>query len=119
MSRPRLLPWSEDGKRVYLATDDSNGVISRFADEMEEAQLVIGHEVFAAARQVLGDPEASRAELRFTAMRLVECLFDALRVADSRGERLADDEDGADEDASSGDDGDKDTTSSVDQEADR
>ncbi|MEU7050270.1 hypothetical protein [Streptomyces eurythermus] len=119
MNRPRLLPWSEDGKRAYLDTDDPNGVISRLADEMEEAQLVIGHEVFAAARQVLGDPEASRAELRFTAMRLVECLFDALRVADSRGERLADDEDGDDKDAASGDDGDEDTMSSVEQEAER
>ncbi|AJP02774.1 hypothetical protein TU94_16125 [Streptomyces cyaneogriseus subsp. noncyanogenus] len=89
MSRPRLLPWSEDGKPVYLDTDDPDSMLSRLADEMEEAQLSLGHEVLAAARQMVGDPDASRTELRFTAARLAECLFDALRVADSRGERLA------------------------------
>ncbi|MEV5882388.1 hypothetical protein AB0L74_06645 [Streptomyces sp. NPDC052020] len=60
----------------------------------------------SAARQLLGDPEASRAELRFTAARLAECLFDALRVAHSRGERLADDEE--DEDDGEGGDADED-----------
>jgi hypothetical protein len=49
------------------------------------------------ARSLLGAPDASRPELRFTATRLTECLFDALRVAESRGERLAD-ADGEEED---------------------
>ncbi|GAA2731969.1 hypothetical protein [Streptomyces nogalater] len=92
MDRPRLLPWSENGKRAYLHAGDPKGIVSRLADEMEEAQLGAGREVLGAARALLGDPEASRPELRFTAARLTECLFDALRVAESRGERLADDE---------------------------
>ncbi|CAL9575854.1 hypothetical protein SUDANB178_04898 [Streptomyces sp. enrichment culture] len=92
MNRPRLLPWSENGKRVYLRASDPKGIISRLANEMEEAQLGAGREVLGAARVLLDDPDASRPELRFTATRLTECLFDALRVAESRGERLVDDE---------------------------
>ncbi|MEU3525208.1 hypothetical protein AB0E62_15270 [Streptomyces sp. NPDC038707] len=92
LTRPRLLPWSENGKRVYLRASDPKGVISRLADEMEEAQLGAGQNVLGAARALLDEPDASRPELRFTATRLTECLFDALRVAESPGERLADDE---------------------------
>ncbi|MDN3259940.1 hypothetical protein QWJ26_09005 [Streptomyces sp. CSDS2] len=92
MNRPRLLPWSENGKRVYLRADGPKGIVSRLADEMEEAQLGAGREVLGAARALLSDPNASRPELRFAATRLTECLFDALQVAESRGERLADDE---------------------------
>jgi hypothetical protein len=97
MNRPRLLPWSENGKRAYLHASDPKGLVSRLADEMEEAQLGAGREVLGAARALLGAPDASRPELRFTATRLTECLFDALRVAESRGERLAD-ADGEEED---------------------
>ncbi|MEV5881208.1 hypothetical protein AB0L74_00430 [Streptomyces sp. NPDC052020] len=110
MSRPRLLPWSEDGKPAYLSTDNPNSILSRLADEMEETQLGIGREVHAAGRQMLADPGASRSELRFTAIRLAECLFDALRVAESRGERLA---------ANAEDDEDQDTTPGAGQEVRR
>ncbi|MEU0738000.1 hypothetical protein [Streptomyces sp. NPDC006134] len=97
-TRPRLLPWSEDGKRVYLHTSDPDSLLSRLADEMEEAQLRIGGQVFGAARDLLADPEASLPELRYAAARLSECLYDALRVAESRGGRLADAEgEGGDE----------------------
>jgi hypothetical protein len=119
MSRPRLLPWSDDGKPTYLDTDNPNSVLSRLADQMEEAQLTIGQEILPRARKLLENPEASRSELRFTAIRLVECLFDALRIAESRGERLDDIEDEDEEAATSGDDGDKDTTTSLGQEADQ
>ncbi|MFF8448708.1 hypothetical protein ACF06Q_13510 [Streptomyces leeuwenhoekii] len=119
MTRPRLLPWSEDGKPTYLDTSNPNSVLSRLADQMEEAQLTVGQEIFDRARRLLEDPDASRSELRFTAIRLVECLFDALRIAESRGERLDDIEEADEEAATSGDDGDKDTTTSVGQEADQ
>lgn len=89
-TRPRLLPWSESGKPAYLRTGDPNSMLSRLADEMEEAQLGIGESVLAAAKGILSDPKASASELRFTAARLSECLFDALRVATSRGGRLTD-----------------------------
>jgi hypothetical protein len=90
MKALRLLPWSDDGKRACLCTDDSESRLSRLADEMEEAQLKTGNHVLGAARDLLGDPKASAAELRFAAARLSECLFDALRVAESRGVLLAD-----------------------------
>ncbi|MGP2437073.1 hypothetical protein [Streptomyces sp. JW3] len=89
MKALRLLPWSDD-KRAYLRTDDSESRLSQLADEMEEAQLKAGSHVLGAARDLLGDPKASTAELRFAAARLSECLFDALRVAESRGVLLAD-----------------------------
>lgn len=97
MNRPRLLPWSEDGKRAYLHSSDPNSVLSRLADQMEEAQLSVGRDVLDGAKEVMSDPKASAPELRFTASRLAECLFDALRVAESRGARLADAEEKEDE----------------------
>ncbi|GGZ82601.1 hypothetical protein ACFOOM_22650 [Streptomyces echinoruber] len=97
MSRPRLLPWSEDGKPAYLHTDDPHSVLSQLADQMEETQLSVGDDVLEGARDVLNDPEAGAPELRFAATRLSECLCDALRVARSRGTRLEDYENRADE----------------------
>jgi len=106
MSRPRLLPWSEEGKPAYLHTSDPHGVLSRLADQMEEAQLSVGDDVLKGACEVLNDQKASAPELRFAATRLSECLFDALRVARSRGARLEDYEDRADEDEHEEADGD-------------
>jgi len=97
VNRPRLLPWSEDGKRAYLYSSDPNSALSRLADQMEEAQLSVGGDVLVGAKEVMSDPKAPVAELRFTASRLAECLVDALRVAESRGARLADAEDKEDE----------------------
>ncbi|MFC5802133.1 hypothetical protein [Streptomyces formicae] len=56
---------------------------------METAQLAIGADLLGHARDVASDPKASNRELRFTVARLSECLYDALRVADSRGARLS------------------------------
>ncbi|MFF6995744.1 hypothetical protein ACFY93_12385 [Streptomyces sp. NPDC008313] len=58
------------------------------ADEAEVRQLAEGLDVLRSARQVLGDPVSPNAEVRYTAIRLTECLADALRVAESRGRRL-------------------------------
>jgi len=99
MTRPRLLPWSADGKPAYLRTGDPRSMLSQLADELEEAQLSIGDDVLEGARHVLSAPETCASELRFAATRLSECLFDALRVARSRGDRLEDYEDRDDEES--------------------
>ena len=89
-SGPRLLPWStEDGRPCYLRTD-GGGVLSRLADGIEEIQLSMGHELLEHARGVLtpGTRALSAIEYRWLACRLAEALTDALRVAESRGERI-------------------------------
>ncbi|MFI0814765.1 hypothetical protein ACH4TX_06440 [Streptomyces sp. NPDC021098] len=89
-TQPRLLPWNgEAGKPCYLVADeDGKGYLSRLADEMEAVQLRMGAELLGHAREMLGNPKAEAGELRFLSNRLVEALYDALRVAESRGRRL-------------------------------
>ncbi|WP_250399425.1 hypothetical protein [Streptomyces cellostaticus] len=85
----RLLPWSSpEGKPCFLANASEGGYLSRLADETEDLQLSEGLEVLVAARKLLGDPLSPNVEVRYTAIRLSECLADALRVAESRGRRL-------------------------------
>ncbi|MGW7283232.1 hypothetical protein ACWGIV_34210 [Streptomyces sp. NPDC054844] len=85
----RLLPWlSPEGKPCFLAPGDGNGTVSRFADETEVRQLTEGLDVLRSARRLLDDPVSPNAEVRYTAIRLSECLADVLRVAESRGRRL-------------------------------
>ncbi|MBJ6639047.1 hypothetical protein H4K36_16360 [Streptomyces sp. DHE7-1] len=85
----RLLPWtSPEGKPCFLANASEGGYLSRLADETEDLQLSEGLEVLVAARKLLGDPLSPNVEVRYTAIRLSECLADALRVAESRGRRL-------------------------------
>ncbi|WP_257582685.1 hypothetical protein [Streptomyces sp. TLI_146] len=88
-----------------LSTGDEGGFLSRLADDFEAVHLAMGEDVLKQARKVLDDPMTPNAEVRYTALRLSECLTDALRIAESRGLRLSapdasedDDEDGDDED---------------------
>nr|WP_282696638.1 hypothetical protein [Streptomyces sp. CC208A] len=91
---PRLLPWARDGKSCYLSTDGgANSVLSRLADEMEAVQLGMGASVLESADKVLSDPKSPHSEIRYTALRLSECLKDALRVAESRGNRIPEPDD--------------------------
>ncbi|MDH6144247.1 hypothetical protein P3T35_006286 [Kitasatospora sp. GP30] len=86
---PRLLPWpTPEGNPCYLVSGAAGGVISRLADDVEAVQLEAGAEVLGHARSVLGDLAPPPSEVRFAAVRLAECLSDALRVAESRGLRL-------------------------------
>ncbi|MER7872443.1 hypothetical protein ABTY63_02595 [Streptomyces solisilvae] len=89
-ARPRLLPWSGPaGQRCYLVSDaDSEGYLSKLADEMEAVQLQMGTEVIGHARLMLGDGKTDTRELRYLSNRLIEALQDALRIAESRGGRL-------------------------------
>ncbi|QHC25899.1 hypothetical protein [Streptomyces sp. GS7] len=96
---PRLLPWSgPDGRPCYLLTDRAGGgFVSRRADEVEALQLRMGAGLLEHARAVIDDPAADARQLRFLSAQLSTALHDAVRVAESRGDRLADaeDEDGA------------------------
>ncbi|MFE9925775.1 hypothetical protein ACFYQA_30680 [Streptomyces sp. NPDC005774] len=97
----RLLPWlSAEGKPCFLVPGEGEGIVSRLADETEARQLADGLDVLRSARRVLDDVLTPNAEVRYTAIRLAECLADALRVAESRGRRLPT----ADDDADDGED---------------
>ncbi|MEU3371218.1 hypothetical protein ACFYM2_26320 [Streptomyces sp. NPDC006711] len=58
------------------------------ADRMEAVQLAMAAEVVACSRSLIAAPAVTVAELRFTAVRLSECLIDVMRIAESRGGRL-------------------------------
>ncbi|MFJ3970769.1 hypothetical protein ACIPYR_21875 [Streptomyces parvus] len=91
---PRLLPWARDGKSCYLSTNGGpNSILSRLADEMEAVQLGMGASVLESADKVLADPKSPHSEVRYTALRLSECLRDVLRVAESRGDRIPEPDD--------------------------
>ncbi|WP_369224517.1 hypothetical protein AB5J52_27330 [Streptomyces sp. R39] len=87
---PRLLPWpSLEDKPCYLFTDDNGGLLSRLVDDLEAVQLATSTDVLGRARQVLDDPMSPYAEVRYVDIRLADCIKGALRVAESRGMRLA------------------------------
>ncbi|MGH3311641.1 MAG: hypothetical protein ACRDP3_13820 [Streptomyces sp.] len=85
----RLLPWSSpEGKPCFLSSD-GQGVLAGLADDVEDAQMSSGMDVLTGARTVLRDARAGEHAVRFALTRTTEALRDALRVAHSRGERLA------------------------------
>ncbi|MFI0821863.1 hypothetical protein ACH4TX_42495 [Streptomyces sp. NPDC021098] len=90
MTGLRLLPWSDlEGRPCYLSSDNGNSPLNRRADQIEELQLSMGTQLLGHARALLDAPAADARELRFLAERLGEALRDVLRVAESRGGRLA------------------------------
>ncbi|MGW1376247.1 hypothetical protein ACWD6P_18520 [Streptomyces sp. NPDC002446] len=75
-SPPRLLPWTRpDGAPCYLIADDPKSYLSVLADGVEE-------DLLAAAEDAL-----ERADTPMTCLR--KALRDVLRIAVSRGDRLA------------------------------
>jgi len=88
----RLLPWTRpDGKPCFLSTDDGDGHMSRLADNMESVQLGRATELLGQALDMLADTHADTEpdDLRLLARELTEALRDTLRVATSRGHRMA------------------------------
>ncbi|MDT0443593.1 hypothetical protein [Streptomyces johnsoniae] len=84
----RLLPWeTPEGKPCFLRTDNSESLLSRVADDLEEAQLRTGAEVLADAETVLADRAAGPLTLRIALGRTSTALGNAIRVADSRATR--------------------------------
>lgn len=85
----RLLPWTgEDGRPSYVL-GDGTGYVSRMADAVECVQLDMADDLLGHAADLLGEPDATGAELHFLASRLTESLTAVKRVAESRGSRLA------------------------------
>ncbi|NXY95685.1 hypothetical protein HYE82_15060 [Streptomyces sp. BR123] len=88
-SELRLLPWAgPDDKPCYLSADNTNGYLSRLADNTEEIQLGLGAELLAHALEVLAETDPDPEELRLLATDLTGALRDVVRVATSRGHRL-------------------------------
>ncbi|MEU0664370.1 hypothetical protein ABZ508_06585 [Streptomyces lavendulocolor] len=86
----RLLPWSgPDGKPCYLSTDDSSGYMSRLADNIEAVQLGMATDLLERAAGVLADQDAGRDDLRLMLTEVTRALRDVIRMATSRGHRLA------------------------------
>lgn len=73
----------------YLSTD-GRGYLSTLADSIEAIQRGMGGELLEHAREALapGARALSATEYRWLASRLPEALTDALRVAESRGQRI-------------------------------
>lgn len=87
----RLLPWSgPGGKPCYLSTDDHDGYVARLADHIEAMQLGAAAKLREDALEVLEDRGIDDEEdMALLAARLAGALGDVLRVANSRGHRLA------------------------------
>jgi hypothetical protein len=85
----RLLPWAgPEGKPCYLSTDDSDGYMSRLADNIEAVQLGTAAELLEHALETLDDQDAGPEDVRRLAKELTEALRDVFRVATSRGHLL-------------------------------
>lgn len=98
MPGARLLPWLDsEGRPAFLAPGSEGGTLARLADSLEGAQLHDAAIVLDHSLAVLANSGASDHELRFVAERLAECLHNALNVAESRGMRLHQDDNGAGE----------------------
>ncbi|MET7359429.1 hypothetical protein ABZS76_13350 [Streptomyces sp. NPDC005562] len=81
----RLLPWSgPEGKPCYLSTDDSDGHMSRLADNIEAVQLGMAAEMLEQSQEVLGGEYVEPDRLRLMVTDLQRALRDVLRVAISR-----------------------------------
>ncbi|MGW5418959.1 hypothetical protein [Streptomyces sp. NPDC003943] len=73
-----------------MSTDDANSHLSRLADHLEGHQLGLASELVDLASDALNNKEADPNELHALAANLVRALRNVLRVAESRGHRLAD-----------------------------
>ncbi|MFG2580011.1 hypothetical protein [Streptomyces malaysiensis] len=86
----RLLPWAgPEGKPCYLDTDGREGFMSRLADHIEAEQLGMAAELLGQSVQILDNETEDLEKLRLVAAQLTGALRDVLRVATSRGQRLA------------------------------
>ncbi|MGN5635644.1 hypothetical protein [Streptomyces sp. AC154] len=86
----RLLPWTnENGGPCWLSPASPGGPVSRMADELEADLIASAEYVLDEAREVLAETVVGEQELRFAGVRLAESLGDTLRIAASRGGRLA------------------------------
>ncbi|MFF8312985.1 hypothetical protein ACF05W_03670 [Streptomyces lydicus] len=89
-SPPRLLPWTRpDGAPCYLSTDDRGSRLSLLADDVEDGVLAAAGAALEGTEAVAAGPGADPRELCHVIACLRRALRDVLRVAVSRGDRLA------------------------------
>ncbi|MQY13876.1 hypothetical protein SRB5_40320 [Streptomyces sp. RB5] len=85
----RLLPWSDPtGRPCYLRSSTGTGYVSRLADRVEAEQLDTASEFIAYAAELLNDDDPQQEDLVYLAGGLTDSLRNALRIAESRGNRL-------------------------------
>jgi hypothetical protein len=89
MRQVRLLPWLNAEGKPCLLLGDVDGPVSRIADQVESVQLGMAGDLLDYAADLLEDRSSTPPQIRFLARRLTESLQDVLRVAESRGARLA------------------------------
>jgi hypothetical protein len=89
-SHLRLLPWDgPEGKPAHLVTDGTESALSVLADKIEREQIGTAAVILGLARPMVEDEATLSAdELRWIARRLCESLSDALRICESRGQRI-------------------------------
>ncbi|MGA5148338.1 hypothetical protein ACPCSF_25375 [Streptomyces griseoincarnatus] len=88
-SHLRLLPWTDNGKRAYLSTHNTETYLSRMADRVETQQMETAAIVLNLAKPMVEpDSRLSVAEFRWICGRLIESLTDLLTIAESRGQRI-------------------------------
>ncbi|QNP73145.1 hypothetical protein IAG44_29390 [Streptomyces roseirectus] len=89
----RLLPWTSDtGQPCYLSTDNPDSRMSRLADRVEAELLESASDVLDHAKDLFRGRPPHRRELTFAGTQLAAALEDTLRIAKSRGVRLAPEE---------------------------
>ncbi|MEK2477512.1 hypothetical protein [Streptomyces noursei] len=86
-----MLPWTGSADQpCHLLTDETgDGPVSRYADRVEALQLEMSIGLLDHAEPLIDDPSADAGQLRFLSAQLRTALRDTVRVAESRGERLA------------------------------
>ncbi|MBZ4321481.1 hypothetical protein [Streptomyces huiliensis] len=86
----RLLPWASFGnKPLYLSGSSHNSVLSRMADVVEEEQLALADDLLGSVEHAANDPDDDTERMYYLVSPLAMALRDVLRVAVSRGVRLA------------------------------
>ncbi|MFE3771502.1 hypothetical protein [Streptomyces sp. NPDC059122] len=84
----RLLPWSSPDGRPSYVLGDGTGMVSRLADDVEEAQLFLADGLVEDARRLLDGRSWTAGELHLLTVELTESLVEIRRIAASRGARL-------------------------------
>ncbi|MGW0135158.1 hypothetical protein [Streptomyces sp. NPDC003299] len=81
----RMLPGA-DGRTGFC---QPGGVVAAMSDAIENQLVESGAVVLGLVREMLDGPQLTADESWYMLRRTVECLTDALNVAELRGERLS------------------------------
>lgn len=97
--RLRLLPCTSPEEKLCYLSSDGRGYLSTLAYSIETVQLCMDQALLEYARDAKapGAEALSASEHCWWACRLAEALADALRVADSCGQRILDQEEAAED----------------------